>query len=52
VGSAKDGSLRYYQQGTRPEGMGADNAGNVFAGLTGNCDASPSGGCLQKWVRK
>jgi DNA-binding beta-propeller fold protein YncE len=52
VGSAKDGSLRYYQQGTRPEGMGADNAGNVFAGLTGNCDASPSGGCLQKWVKK
>jgi DNA-binding beta-propeller fold protein YncE len=52
VGSAKDGSLRYYQQGTRPEGMGADNEGNVFAGLTGNCDASPSGGCLQKWVRK
>jgi hypothetical protein len=52
IGSAKDGSLRYYVQGTRPEGMGADNEGNVFAGLTGNCDASPSGGCLQKWVRK
>ncbi|HWN84459.1 MAG TPA: hypothetical protein VNN99_04895 [Vicinamibacterales bacterium] len=52
VGSAKDGSFRYYQQGTRPEGMGADNEGNVFAGLTGNCDASPSGGCLQKWVVK
>ena len=52
VGSAKDGSLRYYQQGTRPEGMGADNDGNVFAGLTGNCDQSPSGGCLQKWIKK
>lgn len=52
VGSAKDGSLRYYQQDTRPEGMGADNNGNVFAGLTGNCDSSPSGGCLQKWVRR
>jgi len=52
VGSAKDGSLRYYVQGTRPEGMGADDNGNVFAGLTGNCDASPSGGCLQKWVRR
>ena len=52
IGSAKDGSLRYYVQGTRPEGMGADNEGNVFAGLTGGCDASPSGGCLQKWVRK
>jgi DNA-binding beta-propeller fold protein YncE len=52
IGSAKDGSLRYYVQGTRPEGMGADNDGNVFAGLTGGCDASPSGGCLQKWVKK
>jgi DNA-binding beta-propeller fold protein YncE len=52
IGSARDGSLRYYVQGTRPEGMGADNEGNVFAGLTGGCDASPSGGCLQKWVRK
>jgi DNA-binding beta-propeller fold protein YncE len=52
VGSAKDGSLRYYQQGTRPEGMSADELGNVFAGLTGGCDASPSGGCLQKWVKK
>jgi hypothetical protein len=52
IGSAKDGSLRYYVQGTRPEGMGADNEGNVFAGLTGGCDASPSGGCLQKWSRK
>jgi DNA-binding beta-propeller fold protein YncE len=52
IGSAKDGSLRYFVPGTRPEGMGADNAGNVFAGLTGNCDSSPSGGCLQKWVKK
>ena len=42
----------YYVQGTRPEGMGADERGNVFAGLTGGCDASPSGGCLQKWVKK
>jgi DNA-binding beta-propeller fold protein YncE len=52
IGNAKDGSLRYYVQGTRPEGMGADNEGNVFAGLTGGCDTSPSGGCLQKWVKK
>jgi hypothetical protein len=52
IGSAKDGSLRYYVQGTRPEGMGADNEGNVFAGLTGGCDTSPSGGCLQKWVKR
>ena len=52
IGSAKDGSLRYYVQGTRPEGMGADNEGNVFAGLTAGCDTSPSGGCLQKWVKR
>ena len=52
IGSAKDGSLRSYVQGTRPEGMGADNEGNVFAGLTGGCDASPSGGCLQKFVKQ
>jgi DNA-binding beta-propeller fold protein YncE len=52
IGSAKDGSLRAFVQGTRPEGMGADNEGNVFAGLTGNCDTSPSGGCLQKWVKR
>lgn len=47
-----NGSLQYYVPGTRPEGMAADNLGNIFAGLTGGCDASPSGGCLQKWVRK
>ena len=33
-------------------GHGADELGNIFAGLTGGCDASPSGGCLQKWVKK
>ena len=32
---------RYYVQGTRPEGMGADNEGNVFAGLTGNAMRAP-----------
>ena len=47
-----NGSLQYYIPGTRPEGMAADNLGNIFAGLTGGCDVSPSGGCLQKWVRK
>lgn len=52
VGSAKDGSLRYFIPGTRPEGLAADELGNIFAGLTGGCDKSPSGGCLQKWVRK
>ncbi len=52
VGSARDGSLRYFIPGTRPEGLAADDQGNIFAGLTGGCDASPSGGCLQKWVTR
>ena len=52
IGSARDGSLRYFIPGTRPEGLAGDELGNIFAGLTGGCDASPSGGCLQKWVRK
>ena len=47
-----NGSLQHFIPGTRPEGMAADNLGNIFAGLTGGCDLSPSGGCLQKWVRK
>jgi len=52
IGSAKDGSIRYFIEGTRPEGMAADELGNVFGGLTGGCDQSPSGGCLQKFVKK
>ena len=52
IGSATDGSLRSFIPGTRPEGMAADEAGNIFAGLTGGCEVSPSGGCLQKWVKK
>jgi len=52
VGSAKDGSLRLFIEGTRPEGLGADELGNIFGGLTGGCDASTSGGCLQKFVKK
>jgi DNA-binding beta-propeller fold protein YncE len=51
VGSAVDGSLQHFVPGTRPEGLAGDELGNIFAGLTGRCDASPSGGCLQKWVR-
>ena len=47
-----NGSLQFFVPGTRPEGMAADNLGNIFAGLTSGCDLSPSGGCLQKWVRK
>ena len=52
LGSAKDGSLKYFVEGTRPEGLAADEMGNLFGGLTGGCDASPSGGCLQKFVKK
>jgi sugar lactone lactonase YvrE len=52
VGSAKDGSLKYFIPGTRPEGMAADELGNIFGGLTGGCEASASGGCLQKFVKK
>jgi hypothetical protein len=52
IGSARDGALRYFIDGTRPEGLGADELGNVFGGLTGGCNVSVSGGCLQKFVRK
>ena len=52
IGSAKDGSLKDFVEGTRPEGLAADDLGNIFGGLTGGCDASPSGGCLQKFVKK
>ena len=38
--------------GTEPEGMAADELGNVFGGLTGGCNTSASGGCLQKFVKK
>jgi sugar lactone lactonase YvrE len=52
IGSAKDGSLRQFIEGTNPEGMAGDEQGNIFAGLTGGCGTSKSGGCMQKWVRK
>ena len=52
IGSARDGSLRYFIPGTLPEGLAGDELGNIFAGLTGGCDRSPSGGCLQKWVKR
>jgi DNA-binding beta-propeller fold protein YncE len=52
IGSAKDGSLRAFIPGTRPEGLAVDEAGNIFGGLTAGCDASPSGGCLQKFVKQ
>jgi NHL repeat-containing protein len=52
IGSAKDGSLKYFIEGTRPEGLAADEAGNIFGGLTAGCNVSKSGGCLQKFVKK
>ncbi len=52
IGSAKDGSLKYFIPGTRPEGLAADELGNIFAGQTGACDTSSKSGCLQKWVKK
>ncbi len=52
IGSARDGSVKYFIEGTRPEGLAADEMGNLFGGLTGGCDTSPSGGCLQKFVKK
>jgi hypothetical protein len=52
IGSARDGSFMQFIEGTNPEGMAADDAGNIFAGLTGGCQTSRSGGCVQKWIRK
>jgi sugar lactone lactonase YvrE len=52
IGSAKDGSIKFFVEGTQPEGLAADESGNLFAGLTGGCDASRSGGCLQKFVKR
>jgi sugar lactone lactonase YvrE len=50
IGSAKDGSIRGFISGTNPEGLGVDEAGNVFAGLTGQCKGSVDNNCLQKYV--
>lgn len=52
IGSAKDGSVRGFVDGINPEGMAADEQGNIFLGLTSGCPVSKSGGCVQKWVRK
>jgi hypothetical protein len=52
IGSARDGSLTMFIDGTNPEGIGADDGGNIFAGLTSGCDVSRSGGCVQKWVKR
>ena len=50
IGSALDGSLSAFVDGTDPEGLGADDLGNVFAGLTRARRASPP--LLQKWTKK
>jgi sugar lactone lactonase YvrE len=52
IGSARDGSLTHFIEGTNPEGMAADENGTIFAGLTGGCATSKSGGCVQKWIKK
>ena len=44
-GSARDGSLLGFIDGTDPEGLSVDELGNVWAGLT----STPT---LQKWVKK
>jgi sugar lactone lactonase YvrE len=50
IGSAKDGSLTAFIDGTDPEGLGVDDLGNVFAGLTREPRLSPP--LIQKWVKK
>ncbi len=50
IGSAKDGSLLAFIDGTDPEGLGADDLGNVFAGLTRAPRKAPP--LLQKWVKR
>lgn len=49
IGSARDGSLLMFVNSTDPEGLGADDLGNVFAGLTRPRRAAPP--LIQKWVR-
>ena len=50
IGSAKDGFLWAFIDGINPEGVGADDLGNVFAGLTRSPRLSPP--LLQKWVKE
>ncbi len=52
IGNARDGSLRMFIEGTNPEGLGADERGTIYAGLTSGCEVSRSGGCAQRWIRK
>lgn len=50
IGSARDGSLRYFIPNTRPEGLAVDESGDIFAGLTSYCDLDV--GCIQKYAKK
>jgi sugar lactone lactonase YvrE len=50
IGNARDGSLLHFIPNTRPEGLGIDEAGNIFVGLTSYCE--PAVGCLQKYEKK
>lgn len=50
IGSARNGSLLMFVDSTDPEGLGADDLGNVFAGLTRPPRAAPP--LIQKWVRE
>ena len=43
IGSARDGSLRYYVPGTRPEGMGADERGQRVRGADRRLRREPVG---------
>lgn len=53
IGSAKDGSLRQFIPGIKPEGLAGDELGNIYSGLTGTCHPTlPNVNCLQKWVKK
>ena len=50
IGRAGDGTVLAFIDGTDPEGLGADDLGNVFAGLTRPSRTSPP--LLQKWVKR
>ena len=52
VGIAADKASALQLGATNPDVAYVAVLGNIFGGLTGGCDASPSGGCLQKFVKK
>ena len=53
LGSARQLAQVNFIEGTQPEGLAGDEAGNVFGGLTGGgCDQSKSGNLFQKFVKE